>query len=281
MGFGTSAKAGINRALRPFNFRIDSLTEARIESGRLADAIRRGQFEIAQFPPLPFSETQASAFFEQVRGDAAGFSAAVRHQQEFTLDNDYFSTPDAEVLYSVAQKFRPARVVEVGSGNSTLLFRLAAVDAGTAANITSIDPFPRRCVEAVADNIIRSRVELLDLAAFAHLQAGDILFVDSSHEVRTGNDVLFIFFRILPMLSPGVVIHFHDIFLPYDYPETWVVEKRWNWTEQYLLQAFLTENDAYEVIWPGHYLQRNSARFHEVFPALRGRDAKSFWMVKR
>ncbi len=86
-------------------------------------------------------------------------------------------------------------------------------------------------MEAVADNIIRSRAELTDVEVFAQLQAGDILFIDSSHEVRTGNDVLFIFFQILPALCPGVVIHLHDIFLPYDYPQGWVAESRWGWTE--------------------------------------------------
>lgn len=281
MGLGTSAKAAINRALRPFNARLDSLTAERVESERLADLISRGQFEKPQFPVLPFNDSRASALFEQLAIDAAAFSAAVRRQQEFTLDNDYFSTPDAEVLYSVVQLFRPARVVEVGSGNSTLLFRLAVEDARIDTKITSIDPFPRRSVEAVADNIIRSRAELTSVGTFAQLQAGDILFIDSSHEVRTGNDVLFIFFQIFPALRPGVVIHLHDIFLPHDYPQDWVAESRWGWTEQYLLQAFLTSNNEYDVLWPGHLLQRAHADFESHFSNVGSKTAKSFWMIKR
>ncbi len=281
MGFGTSAKAGINRALRPFNVRVDSLTAEQVESERLTDLIRRGQFEKPQFPLLPFNDSRARALFERVAFDAAGFSVAVRRQQEFTFDNDYFSTPDAEVLYSVVQQFRPARVVEVGSGNSTLLFRLAIGDAGTDTKITSIDPFPRRSVETVADNIIRSRAELTNVEAFAQLQAGDILFIDSSHEIKIGNDLLFLMFNVIPALASGVVIHFHDIFLQYEYPKKWVLEHRWGWNEQYLLQAFLTDNASYEVLWPGYYLQRTRSDFVDSFPLMKANSAaKSFWIQK-
>ena len=90
--------------------------------------------------------------------------------------------------------------------------------------------------------------KILDL-----LSAGDILFIDSSHTVTTGGDVPYLFLEILPRLNPGVLIHIHDIFLPFDYPEQWVLED-WGWTEQYLVHAFLSYNQTFEILWPASYV---------------------------
>src|SRR5207245_655950 len=106
--------------------------------------------------------------------------------------------------------------------------------------LVSIDPAPRREIAQHADEVIRYRVESFEPSRIlSRLDRNDILFIDSSHEIKTGNDVLHLFLNILPSLSPGVIVHVHDIFLPFEYPKEWIVEHRWAWGEQYLLQSLL------------------------------------------
>ncbi|MEJ7609347.1 MAG: class I SAM-dependent methyltransferase [Bryobacteraceae bacterium] len=148
--------------------------------------------------------------------------------------------------------------------------------------MTSIDPCPRRDIGNYSDEIICHRVEELpDTAVFTSLSANDILFIDSSHEVKTGNDVVWLMLSVLPLLQRGVLIHFHDIFLPYEYPEEWVIRHRWAFNEQYLLQAFLFDNLEFETIWPGHYLEKSMPNFAAHFANWRGWAARSLWMRKR
>jgi len=114
------------------------------------------------------------------------------------------------------------------------------------------------------------------------LEAGDILFIDSSHEVRPGNDVVRLFLNIVPRLRSGVVIHVHDIFLPFEYPREWIIENTLNvkWAEQYLLQAMLQASNEFEVLWPGYFLQRTLPGFSNYFHDGAGRFAASFWLRK-
>jgi hypothetical protein len=110
-------------------------------------------------------------------------------------------------------------------------------------------------------------VQHLDLRLFSSLQAGDILFIDSSHVVGVGSDVVREFLEILPALNPGVLVHLHDIFLPYDYPREAVLRNFWFWSEQYLLQSFLSFNSEFEVLWSASALQTfNSQALEKCFP---------------
>jgi hypothetical protein len=113
------------------------------------------------------------------------------------------------------------------------------------------------------------------------LGAGDILFIDTTHEVAPANDVAYLYGRLLPRIRPGVIVHIHDIFLPYEYPLGWVKDLGYSWGEQYILQAMLTSSDAWEVLWPGYYLQRTLPELESHFPRISGRMAQSFWMRKR
>jgi len=199
----------------------------------------------------------------------------------FTIENDYFSSPDAEILTAVVELFKPKKILEIGSGNSTRCFRAALRELKLKAKIVSIDPNPRLEIEAFADEIIRLPLEEAKVEGkAAKLQAGDILFIDSSHEVKTGNDVVELFLNTIPRLKPGVLIHIHDIFLPYEYPKEWVLENRWPWNEQYLVQALLQGSSEFEVLWPGYYLQRTMADFASYFPFWQGRKASSLWLKK-
>jgi hypothetical protein len=286
MSLFTRVRSAANTMLAPLNMRTITLTAERAELKRLSGLEAAGRFEKPIFPVLKeFGDCNPSPLLAEVtkyQEIFGKFALAPRDGAQFSLDNDYFTSPDAEILYATVRRCQPLNIVEVGSGNSTLLFREAINDGQLNTRLVSIDPHPRREIARNSDEIILERVEhLSDLKRFAKLKANDILFIDSSHEIKTGNDVLFLFLQVLPSLLPGVLIHIHDIFLPYEYPRQWVVEKKWNWTEQYLIQALLQGSGKYDVLWPGHYLQRKLSDFNEQFVHWRGASAKSLWLHKR
>jgi hypothetical protein len=206
--------------------------------------------------------------------------------------NAAFGYSSACLLHSMIRLHRPARVVEVGAGMSTLVAAgaLAANEAAgaPAADLVAVDPYPSPVLAAVPEGrlrVIAAPVEDVPLEEFASLRAGDLLFIDSSHVVRTGGDVTFLYLDVLPRLAPGVLVHVHDIQLPYDYPRVYADGEsgpRYFWTEQYLLQAFLAGNRHYEVLIAGHFLQRDHpAAFLRTCPGLRGeahRVTSSFYM---
>lgn len=206
----------------------------------------------------------------------------------FGYANGTFGFADAAWLYSAIRTFKPRRILEVGSGNSTLLARLAvernAVDGHLTEHVC-IEPYEMPWLEGVGVRVIRQRVEECPLELFLKLERGDILFIDSSHVIRPQGDVLHLYQRILPRLPSGVLVHVHDIFTPRDYPEGWLLEKVLMWDEQYLLESFLTFNDRFEVIGALHALYTD--HFEELataFPFLRERRDRvpmSFWMRVR
>jgi Methyltransferase domain len=145
-------------------------------------------------------------------------------------------TFDSLTLYTMIRKLRPSRYVEIGSGMTTLVARKAVDDFGLRTKIVSIDPHPRQFVDSVCNEIERCSLEDLDLSYFDSLESGDILFLDGSHRSFMNSDVTVFFIDLLPRLKPGVIIHIHDITLPFDYPESY---KHWYWNEQYLLAVYL------------------------------------------
>ncbi len=193
--------------------------------------------------------------------------------------NGYFDTPDAEALYLTYRQRRPRRIVEVGCGNSTRIARQAILDGGWQADLTAIDPWPRADIAHVVDRFEQATLESVDPAIFDALKAGDMLFIDSSHQVRMSNDVAHLFCRIIPALASGVVIHVHDVFLPYEYPKRFFYDCP-SWGEQYVLHALL-QGGGYEILWPGYYLQRARPDAVAALPFLATGRAQSFWMVKR
>ena len=148
----------------------------------------------------------------------------------------WFTALDAMALYTLVALRRPARIVEVGSGNSTKFSARAIRDARLFTTLTSIDPRPRAEIDLLCDRVIREPLERVDQRVFTDLRAGDFLFVDSSHRVFTDSDVTTFFLEILPKLASGVVLHLHDVFLPWDYPAEW---NRRYYSEQYLLACWL------------------------------------------
>ena len=156
----------------------------------------------------------------------------------YEFANSFYEHVDAEVAYAMVRRLRPARVVELGSGFSTLALRAALEDG----EYRGFDPHTRHdFVEKVPAQEVPEQV-------FASLAAGDVLFVDTTHLVKTGGDVNRIVLDVLPTLAPGVVVHFHDIWLPFEYHRDLVATLGANWSEQYLLQAFLSGNPEWEVL---------------------------------
>ncbi|HEY5494397.1 MAG TPA: class I SAM-dependent methyltransferase [Candidatus Anoxymicrobiaceae bacterium] len=203
-------------------------------------------------------------------------------RSRFHLDNEFFASVDAEVLYCMVRHFKPRRVVEVGSGYSSLLTRLALDRNGSESRLICIDPAPQAEVTGAADEVLLKRIERVGLEPFDDLEQNDVLFVDSSHILRTGGDLDHIFFKVMPRLKSGVLVHFHDIFLPKDYFADWVMIKNWGFTEQYLLLAFLMGNSDYEVVWPAQYMILNYPDdILSAFPSCNQETAPgSFWIRK-
>ncbi|WP_445401778.1 class I SAM-dependent methyltransferase [Streptomyces sp. LE64] len=166
--------------------------------------------------------------------------------------NSWLSPLDAVGLYGMLAEHRPARYLEIGSGNSTKFVRRAVTDLGLSTRITSIDPQPRAQIDALCDEVVRVPLQDADHAVFAELEPGDVLFLDGSHRLHMGSDVLVFFSELLPRIKPGVLVQVHDIMLPGDYPSAW----RWRlYNEQYLLAALLTAApQRFDVLLPNAFV---------------------------
>lgn len=198
---------------------------------------------------------------------------------------------DAEVLYCMIRYSRPSTIIEIGSGSSTLLIaeacRVNKKEDASESKFVTVDPYPpkniRSGISGLTD-IVPERLEELDLGFFQQLESGDVLFIDSTHVVKIAGDVNYLYLEVLPRLKAGVVIHAHDIFLPSEYPKEWVLKHHRFWTEQYLLQAFLTHNSAFEILWGGHYMHlKYPDELGSTFPSYNPKTTipGSFWMRRK
>lgn len=203
---------------------------------------------------------------------------------DFYLNNGAFEGTDALVLYCMLRSFRPARILEVGSGFSSRLSARAALRNGNT-ELTCIEPYPDDVLARGFPGltaVIPRKVQEVELDFFEQLADGDVLFVDSSHVVKTGGDVNYLFLEVIPRLRPGVIVHVHDIFLPQEFPRRWIVDLRLFWTEQYLLQAFLTYNSEFEVLFANAYMgARHLGEMQRTFPTSPWWGGGSFWMRRR
>lgn len=209
--------------------------------------------------------------------DECRFPMDTKIPYEFHFGNDYFEALDAEVLYCFVRHFKPKKVIEIGSGNSTYIIARAAIvneEDGVETEVISIDPYPNAVIAKGIiglTTLINRHVEEVNLETFQELDESDILFIDSSHVVKIGNDVVYEYLEILPHLKKGVLIHIHDIFLPVEYPKQWVIGEHKFWTEQYLLQAFLAFNDSFQVIWASSFMSMgHKEKLEAIFPSWKG-----------
>jgi predicted O-methyltransferase YrrM len=189
----------------------------------------------------------------------------------YYAQNGSFGYSSGAVLHAAIRYFAPRRVIEVGAGMSTLLLT-AALKINDGGLLTTIDPNPREQVSDLPERceIVRKPAERIPLETFEALERNDVLFIDSSHVVRTGGDVNYLYLDVLPRLKPGVVVHIHDIQLLYEYFRAYSARQdapRLFWTEQYLLQAFLTHNSKWEILLAGYWVQRDrTEQFQAAFP---------------
>jgi len=196
-----------------------------------------------------------------------------------------FGSVDREILYCMVRHLRPSVVLEVGSGTSTRISADALARNGSGGLI-AIEPYPDETVRNGIPGLIRliaTPVQQVQLSEFESLGENDILFIDSSHVMKIGSDVQFLYLDVLPRLKAGVVIHIHDIFLPADYPRSWVMDNATFWNEQYVLQAFLAFNSAFEVLWAGSFMNmKYPERLESAFPSYtRGQTSPgSIWIRK-
>ncbi len=216
----------------------------------------------------------------------------VAHQ--YFINNDAFESVDAEILYCMIRYFKPRRIFEIGSGYSTFLSAQAILknreeDHGYESQFVAIEPYPSSILSAGfpgLSELMPLQVQDVPLSEFNRLEENDILFIDSSHVLKIGSDVQYECLEILPKLNKGVIVHFHDIFLPAEYPKKWVLEEHRFWTEQYLLQAFLSFNEAFKILWAGSYMHlKHPAKLEAAFSSYKGHGTwpgpGSFWLQKK
>ena len=207
--------------------------------------------------------------------------------RRFYIENGFFVEGDALVLFAVLRHFNPGKLIEVGSGfTSALMLDTNERFLNRSISLTFIEPFPARLLSLVGKElqeqveIRRGSVQGVSLALFETLAENDVLFIDSSHVAKIGSDVNFLLFEVFPRLKPGVIVHLHDIFWPFEYPQEWITEGR-AWNEAYLIRAFLQFNDAFEILLFNSYLgQRQGTVLQEIMPRFMRTTGASLWLRK-
>ena len=204
----------------------------------------------------------------------------------YVAGNHMYGPGDAAVYRAMLAHLRPARVMEVGSGYSTAL-ALDEADASPALSgldVTCIEPFPERLLGLIKEadrtrlTVLRQPVQDVDPATYQRLGPQDVLFVDSTHVVKAGSDVVWLFLHVLPRLAAGVVVHVHDVFWPFEYPGPWLRQRR-DWTEAYLLHAFLAGNADWEILFFSSWIWQCHPEL--VPPPLAREEPGSIWLRKR
>lgn len=215
------------------------------------------------------------------------FPSSKSGSHRYYYENPAYSYSDAIMLHCMMRHFKPRRIIEVGSGHSSCaLLDTRERHLDDKVDVTFIEPFPELLLSLIRPSdrasieIVPSRLQDVPVEKFQSLQAGDFLFIDSTHVSKTGSDVNCLFFDVLPMLAAGVHIHIHDVFYPFEYPKDWVLGGR-SWSEQYVLRAFLQFNNAFSISIMNTYLQRfYRARFEAKMPLCLKNTGGSIWIRK-
>jgi hypothetical protein len=216
------------------------------------------------------------------------FHSVPEPEWHFCTENGHFGRADAALMFAMLLEYKPSRLIELGCGFSSLLVMdvndhfldhnldVTFVDPrpdGVLCLLTPLDPY-RECVHG-------RRSQEIPAATFQQLQRGDILSLETSHVAKTGSDVCDILFRILPSLAPGVLVHVHDIFYPFEYPEAWVIQDNRSWNEAYFLRAFLQYNNTFRVLFFNDLMARKyPSQMSAAFPGSEGTHPSSLWLEK-
>jgi hypothetical protein len=216
----------------------------------------------------------------------AEFTPAGASDQLYEERNASYPLPDARLLYAMVRELRPRSIVELGSGQTTRVIAQACIANAkdSSTRFRAFDPLPTAVDETLPglSALQRTRAQDVPEEVFCELGSGDVLFVDTTHTVKVGSDVNRIILRVLPLLASGVVVHFHDICLPYEYPRYLLEDYALYWAEQYLLQAFLAMNPSFEVLYATDALCRERrAEVTRVGLAGPSQSGSSFWIRRR
>jgi hypothetical protein len=274
-----AAKAGLDVLLRTFYSPVPHLDELP------ADAFDR----VSELPGVRWDlDAQLRFVRERLSLAAHEFrptSTAPRGSDRYASENPSYSLLDATIHYAMIRALRPRRVMELGSGHSTLVTAQAGQlnDAdGSPLTLEAHDPFPSLVRDDLPglDALHRTPAQDIPLTAFEALEGGDLLFVDTTHTVKIGSEVNYVLLEVLPRLRPGVVVHFHDVYLPFEYPRRWMEDLALYWNEQYLLQAFLANNESWDVLVAVHALGRlrRTELEESLPPAGVEQGGAGFWM---
>ena len=301
--------------LRGYEQRIDQLRQRveELEGGAAAAAlwVPPGHF-YSPFPSLEELRARSGRVFDRDPLDVPGVDLAVEAQWKlldeleplaagvtwprtqaeaaaagarYWADNPAYGDGDSLFLRAMLRHLRPKRLLELGSGYSSAC-TLDTRDEFLAGEleVTFLDPYPELLESLLRPEdhdevtILPVGVEDLDHDLIGSLQAGDVLFIDSTHVAKPGSDVNRNIFEILPSVNPGVIIHLHDIFPAFEYPELWVEEGR-GWTELYVLRAFLQYNSAFEILlWPGVLRAVDPEQVTRRFPAMARNAGGAMWL---
>mgnify|MGYP001636533275 CR=1 FL=1 len=283
-----------------FNDGFKQLNQALLERGLVvhfkdyygpfvsSDDIKKSLDEERNIPGLKLDLKSQKAFLKNLNYDAELVALPDTSDEalQYAYKKGMFGPGDAEILYGMVRHLKPSRILEVGAGSSSLIVQHAIkqnkqeVDGYNCTHIC-VEPYENPWLEKLGIEIIRKKVEDLPVSFFQTLGKNDILFVDSSHVVKPQGDVLFEIFDVYGAINSGVYVHVHDIFTPRDYPSQWVIEDRKLWHEQYLLEAFLSFNDKFEIVCALNWIWKNHPELLvKACPVLTNRVANnpgSFW----
>lgn len=282
-----------------------------------ADLCRKFGFQpirLHYYQPIPRYEALPDSIFTDpqtlpgIQLDRDRFSATLKHLSvksaeaqwpdkagalgEYHTNNDNFGFSSAALLHTMIRTHNTRKVIEIGGGFSSLIsLHALRLNHGDNFRFDCVEPYPWPWLEETlraqsGARLLKQPVEQLAPDMLADLAENDILFIDSSHCVRLASDVNFLFLQVIPRLKPGVIVHIHDIYIPYEYPRVhFHGRQKLFWNEQYLLQALLTDNPRLEVILPGFFVQKDMENeFAAAFPAydpIKHRRTSSFWMRVR
>jgi hypothetical protein len=254
------------------------------------NALRLFDMSLRSIPGVDLNESAQLALFEKFRPFylEQPFVEDPTANRRYHFDNAMYSYGDALFLYFMLRHLRPKRVIEIGSGySSAVTLDTDELFLGGKLRCTFIEPYPDVLLSRLKAGD-SSRIEILpvpvqevELSRFHELESNDILFIDSTHVSKLGSDVNRIFFDILPALRPGVHVHFHDIYYPFEYPPAWGEEGRF-WNEAYLLRAFLQYNSAFEIVLFATLMAiKYQAQLEELFPLCLRNAGASIWLRRK
>ncbi|WP_051450681.1 class I SAM-dependent methyltransferase [Actinospica robiniae] len=256
-------------------------------------AVRRREEELeaaaqAGLPGIDLNAQGQRILFKELAATFADVPTTAAEGWRYRPENNMYGLGDAAVYHGMLRRFPPSRIVEVGSGFSSAVALDTADRFLSDADLkfTFIEPYPDRLLALLGDRdrerctLIRKPVQDAGTEVFEELEAGDLLFIDSSHVSKAGSDVNLLFFEILPRLADGVLVHVHDIVWPFEYPERWLRQRR-GWTEAYLLRAFLAFNSAFSIELFNAWLWHCEPELvREALPSAAGQVPGGIWLRK-